>query len=244
MAHFLLVHGSWHGGWCWERARPALEGLGHATTVLDLPAHGADTTPAWRATLGRYGARVAETAAGLRERPIVVGHSMGGLAISAAAGRSPDAFAGLIFLCAFVPLEGDSLSSLGARAPGQDASEISQSIRFRPAGPVVRPERAKSLFYGDCSDEDAAWATGRLRPDPWRPLYQKLERPTPASLPRGYVECTRDRAISLEAQQWMHRRAGIEAIETLETDHSPFLSLPGELAATLDRLAARLGETG
>ena len=54
MATFVLVHGSWHGAWCWEALTPRLKAQGHAVIAPDLPGHGSDGTPAWRVTLGRF----------------------------------------------------------------------------------------------------------------------------------------------------------------------------------------------
>ena len=240
VAHFLLVHGSWHGAWCWERAIPAIEACGHRTSAIDLPAHGADPLPAWRASLARYGARIAEAASALPEAPLLVGHSMGGLAITEAAGRAGARCAGLVYLCAFVPAQGQSLMSLGRE---DAATLVPSSVRLSWRGPVIRPDRAKRVFYGRCNDADAAWASAQLRPDPWRPLFESPGAALPARLPRAYVECTEDRAISLVRQRAMHEAAGIGAIETLDTDHSPFLSAPDALAAALDRLAARIVRT-
>lgn len=117
MASFLLVHGSWHGAWCWERLVPLLESDGHEVTAIDLPAHGEDRSSPYLATLNSYGRRVAEAAGEFARQPFVVGHSMGGFAITQAAASRPDAFAGLVYLCAFVPQPGDSLIALGRQDP-------------------------------------------------------------------------------------------------------------------------------
>lgn len=234
MASFLLIHGSWHGAWCWERLVPRLAARGHRVLAVDLPGHGADRTPPHRVTLGGYARRVREAATGLEERPVLVGHSMGGLAISQAAADAPDAFAALVYLCAFVPQPGERLLSLARSDPG---SALGGCVQYRATGVRVRPERAAALFYGGCADGDAAWATARLRPDPWWPLLQRYTERHPLELPRSYLECTRDRAISLGHQRAMAGRARLGRVVTLETDHSPFLSDPEALADHLDALA-------
>lgn len=236
-ASFLLVHGSWHGAWCWDRLVPLLEERGHRVLAIDLPAHGQDTTSPFRATLGAYSECIQAAGAGLAEKPILVGHSMGGIAITQAASDAPDRFAGLVYLCAFVPLAGDSFIKLGVR---DRESLVPVSVGLRISGPNIRRSRAQAVFYGDCSDEDAAGAIARLRPDPWRPLFHGLVERHPVNLPRGYVECTRDRAISISRQRAMAARGGIDRIATIETDHSPFLSRPRELASQLHDMTSIL----
>lgn len=233
MASFLLIHGSWHGAWCWERMLPRLRDAGHEALAIDLPAHGEDRTPAWRVGLGRYARTIAAAAGPLSVPPILVGHSMGGMAITQAARSAPDRFAGLIYLCAFVPRTGDRVLALTRG----DVSVIPASTSVGFGRIHFRPERATEAFYGACTPEDAAWATARLRPDPAAPLLQALSGPD-TRLPRAAIFCSEDRAISLDRQRSMAARAGVERTELLETDHSPFLSTPDALAETLDRLAS------
>ena len=237
MTSFLLVHGSWHGAWCWERLALLLRSEGHEVRAIDLPAHGEDRSSPYLASLRSYGAQVANAAGGFTEKPFVVGHSMGGFAITQAAASRPDAFAGLVYLCAFVPQPGDSLIGLGRQDPD---TLVSSSTRMAFTGIRIRPERARAVFYESCSEADAAWATERLRPDPLLPLLQKLRRRAPAGLPRAYVECSEDRAISIGHQRAMAERGSIRHVVTLEADHSPFLSAPKELADQLGDIAARL----
>jgi len=234
VATFLLIHGSWHGAWCWERVLPLLAARGHRARAVDLPGHGDDRTAPHRVTLGSYARRVREAAEELGERPVLVGHSMGGLAITRAAADAPGAFAALVYLCAFVPQPGERLLRL-ARSDGESA--LGDCVRYRASGLWLRPERVAEVFYGGCTAEDAAWATARLRPDPWWPIVQRYSERRPVALPRSYIECTRDRAISLGRQRAMAGSVALERVVTLETDHSPFLSQPAALADHLHDLA-------
>ena len=234
MASFVLIHGSWHGAWCWDKLAPRLRDQGHRVAAIDLPAHGQDRTSPLRVGLGSYSKRVQSAAADLAEKPILVGHSMGGLAITRAALDAPQRFAALVYLCAFVPLPGESLFQLAR----QDASSrIPENARYGPTGVRIQLENAREIFYNGCSDADAAWATQLLRPDPLLPLLQKLRGRTLPDLPRGYIECTQDQAISLSRQRSMAGRVSFAATATLESDHSPFLSAPDELARSLDEMS-------
>ena len=84
---FVLVHGAWHGAWCWDELAPLLGG--HVEAV-DLPGHGADTTPVAGCTLDAYVARVVEALERAPEPAVLVGHSLGGITVAQAAERRPD----------------------------------------------------------------------------------------------------------------------------------------------------------
>lgn len=233
MATFLLIHGAWHGGWCWDRIVPLLRAAGHEVLAPDLPAHGEDRTAWWRASLGAYADRVCATArpAG---RVIAVGHSLGGLVITEAAAREPALFAGLVYVCAFLPLRGESLMSLGRT----DTSLVPDAARWGLGTIKISPERAAAAFYGGCASDDARAATERLCPTPILPMFQGVRAAPPREIPLGYVECTRDRAITIELQRRMHRRFRVARVVTMEADHSPFLGAPEELATALGTLAS------
>ncbi len=238
MSTFLLVHGSWHGAWCWERVVPILESRNHRVVSIDLPGHGNDRTPFYRITLGRYAAAVCRAASGQGERVLAVGHSMGGFAVSRAAASSPELFSALVYLSAFVPAPGEWLIQLALR---DRDSLLRRGTAFRPTHLHLRPAFAKDAFYADCSDADVAWATSRLRPDPLLPLLQRYPEHPKLEIPRAFIECAFDKAISLSRQRAMYRRFPFDRVISMDTGHSPFLSAPDQLAehlASLSELAA------
>jgi pimeloyl-ACP methyl ester carboxylesterase len=202
--------------------------------AIDLPGHGDDRTPFYRITLGRYAAAVCRAAGAQGEPVVAVGHSMGGFAISRAAESSPELFSALVYLTAFVPARGEWLINLAR----QDSdSLLGQSTTFRPTHLHLRPGWAKEVFYADCSDADVAWAMSRLRPDPLLPLYQRYPGHPDLEVPRTYIECASDKAISLARQRAMYRRFPFDRVITMDTDHSPFLSAPDLLAGHLASLS-------
>ena len=224
---FLLIHGSWHGAWCWEDVAPILRAQGQDVVTPDLPCHGNDRTPAWRTTLEGYARAIHEAAAGMKAPPIVVGHSMGGLAMTEAAHRYPGAFAGLIYVCAFVPEPGETL--LGIALADKQSTLPSAMAR----GLLVtrfRKERARDCFYATSPEGRAAAAAERLLPEPMRPALKGISRPRGPLPPRAYIECLADKAITIGHQRMMHRRAGITQVSSMDTDHSPFFADPATLA--------------
>jgi pimeloyl-ACP methyl ester carboxylesterase len=214
---------------------PILEARGHRVVAIDLPGHGEDRTPSYRVTVGLYAETVCRAARAQGERVIALGHSMGGFAISRAAASAPDLFSALVYLSAFVPAPGESLFGLVRRDPD---SLILPSTRIRLAHVKFRPGCTREAFYATCSDADVVWATSRLRPDPLIPLLQRYPAHPELRIPRAYIECSLDKAISLPRQRAMYRRFAFDRVITMETDHSPFLSAPGALAEHLDSLAA------
>ena len=234
LATFLLIHGAWHGAWCWDRIVPLLRAAGHDVIAPDLPALGADRTPWWRATAGRFARATREAARGAAP-VIAVGHSMGGLVITRAAVEEPRLFAGLVYLCAFAPQRGESLLSLGR---SDAASRVPAAARWGFGRISIRPERAIDAFYNGCAPDDAERSIARLVPNPIWPLIQRIDRPDDLGVPQAYIECTRDQAISIDLQRRMHRRFAMQRVVTMEADHSPFLSAPDALAAHLDSIAA------
>ena len=234
MASYLLVHGSWHGAWCWEKLAPRLRERGHDVAAIDLPAHGRDRSSPWFVTLGGYAKRVREAARERPEKPILVGHSMGGMVITRAARETPQCFASLVYLCAFAPFPGDSVVRLATSDAG---SLIPANAVLCPGGIRYPDDKTRTTFYGQCSDDDVARATARLRPDPVIPLLQRMPAGEFPSLPRGYIECTEDRAVSIGLQRRMTERLSFDRIISLASDHSPFLSMPDELADALDAMS-------
>jgi pimeloyl-ACP methyl ester carboxylesterase len=231
-----LIHGAWHGAWCWERVAPVLRAAGHRVVAPDLPGHGEDRTPWWRVSLGAY-ARRAREAARAAGPVVAVGHSMGGLVATQAAADEPGLFRGVVYLCAFAPAAGESLRSLGAADPG---TLVPAATRLRFGALAIDPRRAPGVFYNTCAPADAHAAAARLRPTPALPLLQGVRRPDELETPLAYIECAEDHAISLALQRRMHGRFPMARVTTLATDHSPFLCAPDALARELEAAAIAL----
>lgn len=237
MATFLLIHGAWHGGWCWDRLVPELEAAGHAAHAPDLPGHGEDPADPAGVTLEDYVARIREALRALPEPAVVVGHSMGGIPVSAAAEAEPGRVRALVYLCAFLPRDGESLMALEGRNP---RSTVPPAAVPDAEGRTltIPPDRHRALFYGDVEEAAMIEAQARLRPQATAPFGAPVALGAAfAGLPKHYVECTRDGAISIELQRDMAAATPGVAVHGLDSDHSPMLSRPAALAAVLERVA-------
>lgn len=230
---FILIHGAWHGAWCWHKLIPLLEASGARVIAPDLPSMGADTSPAESVTLdswARFVAGLAERETGCR----LVGHSRAGVILSRAAELAPGHVGRLVYLSAYLLRVGDSVAAEARRDSG---SLIAANMIPSRSGVTcaLRPEVLREVFYGDCTDADFALAAARLSPEPLKPLATSLRITDAAfgTVPRHYIETTRDRAVSLDAQRRMQAALPCETVSTLDAGHSPFLSQPEALARIL-----------
>ena len=236
MAHFVLIHGAWHGAWCWEKLIPLLEAKGHTAAAPDLPGHGDDPAPAAEQSMDGYVARIAETLDAAPEPAILLGHSMGGMPISAAAEAHPDKVSKLVYLCAFLPRDGEHLLAIEERNP---RTTVPPAVDFAEDGTgTIAPEKHRALFYGGVDGAEMAKAQERLVPQSAAPFMAPVALGDAfAGIPKHYVECTEDGAISIELQRDMHGRYPGVTVHTMKADHSPFLSDPEGLADILDGIA-------
>lgn len=242
MANYVLVHGSGHGAWCWERIVPLLEAKGHRVVAVDLPGNGHDDTPLADVTLETYAEHVCGVLDSLGGPAVLVGHSLGGISISRAAELRPDRVSVLVYLTAV--LLPDGAAFMGA-VTGE--SDLQRALEERPSWDlaedrshvVYKIEQTQHRFYNDCSDEDVAWAQSMVVPQPVGPLLSTMQV-TDANfgrIPRVYIECSLDNAVTPEFARSMYTILPCAEVITMATGHSPFLSAPEDLAGHLHDLA-------
>jgi pimeloyl-ACP methyl ester carboxylesterase len=240
MARFVLVHGAYGGAWCWRRVIEPLEAAGHTVETLDLPGAGDDQTPVEGVTLASCAERVGEVLAGRPEPAVLVGHSMGGVIVTQAASNHPDRVESLIFVCAFMPTDGQSLLDLTRLPEGkEDMIQANIVIEGDPPIAVLSDEATALAIYNDCTSGDTAWAVSQRRNQPFAPFDAPVavDEAVLAAIPRSYVLCTHDNSIPPALQRRMIREHPCRRVIELEADHAPYLSVPGELVAALLELA-------
>ena len=239
MATFVLVHGSWHGAWCWHRVVPELEALGHRVLAPDLPGHGDDATAPAQLTLKAYAECVATVIRGATEPVVLVGHSFAGIVISQVAELVPERISRLVYVTAFLPANGQSLSRLATADPG---NPVASSSIISADGQLISLDldKVQALLYADCPESDVALARQRLCAEPVTPFVTPvaITAERAGSVPRSYIECLNDIAIPLWFQRQMQAGMPCDAVHALPTGHSPFFAAPVELARLLDPLAA------
>jgi pimeloyl-ACP methyl ester carboxylesterase len=224
---FGLVHGAWHGAWCWERLLPELAARGQDAVAVDLP--GDD--PA--AGCAEYAAVVCDQLRTAGDDVVLVGHSLGGLTIPLVAAARP--VRALVFLCGLIPVPGIGVNDQlrdGAKIfqPGfGSATQRDEAERsFWPD-----PDAAIAALYGDCPRSLADAAVARLRPQARKPSVEASPLAAWPDVPSVSVLCRDDGAIDPAwSRQAARERLGVAALE-LDGHHSPFLSRPAELADLL-----------
>jgi len=244
MTRFVLVHGAFVGAYAWGPLKERLEAAGHSVESFDNPGMGEDRTPVADVTLEACVERLCDVLRATDEPAIVVPNSMGGILATAAAGRCPERVAGIVYVAAFLPEDGESLLDLTSLPEGADDQvQANVVVEGDPPTATMPDEASPQALYGNCSDEVAEWAVAHQRPQPVAVFATPIsieDREAFDAIPRCYVLCTRDRAIPPALQRLMSERAGCMEVVELDTDHSPHLSATEELAEVLDRLATRL----
>lgn len=236
---FVLVHGGFHGAWCWDRVVPELERLGHGAVAVDLPGHGVRRDEEVPTTFaGRTGAILEVVQPG----DVLVGHSGGGFDITHAADAVPELISHVCYLAAALPREGRTWpEAMALRADGTmgdfDAAGLVALLRFHEDGAmtIADVEGAREKFYHDCDDDTVHWAFERLcseRGGETSSTPVSVARFWAADLPRSFIRCLQDRAQERWHADLVTRRLGVAQL-TIDTSHSPFLSRPRELAELL-----------
>jgi len=280
-AVFVLIHGGWHNHSTWDRVTPILTASGFAALTLDLPGAGANAIEPASLALRPFDpaafaaerspvagvtqeertqavvALVREAASLSDGRVILVGHSAGGMTISAVAEQVPNRLLAVVYLAGFlVPngmpllamLQHETLSSaLAPRLFVGDPAAIGATRIHAGSTDQAYRSRLKAAFYGDVSEPEFAQAASRLHCDESNAGALAPSQITPqrfGAVPRHYIRCTQDRAIPLAGQDHMIARVdaaigGKTITHTLESSHSPFLSQPAALAKILIDIGAQ-----
>lgn len=232
---FILIHGAYHGGWCWDAVAKILRDADHEAIAPDLPGHGRD--PGWLAdqTMPNYVTRVEQLIADAPSPVTLVGHSMGGAIATAAANAHPEKVAQIIYLTAYIPLNGESVGDVVKTDP---ASHV-RVERIDVEGMNVVSLKSGTLadaFYNDASPRMIGYAEDRVQlqsPIPFRHIFELDET---ASIPKAAIICTQDRAISPEHQRMMAKRAACDPVIDIDAGHSPFITQPEALTDILMRI--------
>jgi pimeloyl-ACP methyl ester carboxylesterase len=271
-APIVLLHGAWHGSWCWASVTPLLAAARRAATAVDMEGHGLDArlpasafarpfdaaafasepSPHAGATLETAAARLVDQLAAVARPVVLVGHSMGGHVVTAAAQQAPDLVERLVYVCAFMAASGvpggayvqssenagELIGPLVVADPG-----VVGAIRLdvRSPDPAYRAGLREAL-YGDVPVDAADSAIRLLSTD--LPLgiaagATDLTAEGWGSIPRTYLRCARDRAIlpALQTRFIAEADAAFPANPTrvvdLDSAHSPFLVAPGRVAAAI-----------
>jgi len=228
---YVLVHGAWLGAAGWTTVADRLRADGATVTTVELPAHGADTTPVADATFASYVARVDAAIDAAGGPVILVGHSMGGMVITQVAENRPSDLERLIYVAAFVPTDGQTLFAL---AMSDADSQIGPHLVFTADTVGIDQAFFVDLFCADCSASDKAALAAQYRDEPIAPLMTPITRTAAFdAVPRRYVHTSMDLAVSPAAQTAMVTATPMEREITLATSHVAMMAMPEAVADAL-----------
>jgi len=231
---YVLVHGAWQAPFAWQIVKDQLEKQGQKVVLVELPGHGADNTPPQNLTLDVYRDKVISTINSLSGNVILVGHSLGGMVISAAAEKLPTRIDKLVYLGAFLPANGQSLLDLA----NTDADAL--------LGPALRPttdnlllgietKNLAPIFIQDGSAEVQKLIIDNYRPEPAIPFTNPavLTAANFGRVPKYYLHTLQDHVVSPSLQKRMVAAAGVQKEYDIVSSHTAHLAHPAEVTRIL-----------
>lgn len=234
MKTFILIHGSWHSAWNWHKVVPLLEGAGHKAIAVDLPGMGRDKTPINEVRFATTVEKLCDLIDSIPGKIILVGHSKNGIMISQVAEYRPEKIEKLVYLAAYLIPNGKTQREYSV----QDTEGVLKpyvQMDERLGAHTLRPEIYKEGLYADCEDDITELAKVLLSHEPVEsgvtPLH--LTEENYGRVPRIYIECTEDRAVTPFIQRKMYTETPCEKVYSLPSSHSPFFSMPDRLAEIL-----------
>lgn len=246
---FVLVHGAFQTSAEWRQAADALSAAGDAVVTVDLPGRAGDGRRLNDVTMADHVAKVADAvekaaAADADGKVTLVGHSFGGLVISAVAEAEPSRLSGLVYVAAYLPrigtVPGDSLQELATPdhhgAWQQDSFEVDVETRSASVNPRDRP----AIFANDADAPVAEAIAAAMVDEPLAPLATPVALTAErfGTLCKAYVVTLKDKAVSTDLQLTMIARAVVEEAVPLDTGHVPHVTAPLLLAEAIRRAAS------
>ena len=217
----LLVHGAFHGAWCWSELVPRVEALGARCETIDLH----------RGSLEADVAAVQQAVDALRadgHAAIALGHSLG---CSSVSGLDPARLDHVVFLAG--PVSGPGLPG----PEGNIARGFFEAVTFENDVMTIDRDRAIDLFYADCDPAVAKEAADRLRPNLSYGPPEATAPPLWEAVRSTYLWCEQDAVVEVAYQKELARH--MHDAEGFDASHSPMLSRPDELAAAIGRVIER-----
>ena len=231
---YVLIHGAYHGAWCWG----AVQRLLPNAVAPNLPGHGGD--PGWLSnqTLDGYTARIVDAIDAATGPITLVGHSMGGAIAAQAADARPDRVAGIVFLTAYIPIDGEKISDVVKTDPASHV-QVKRLTSGEDEALSLMTGTVEDAFYNDADASQLGFAQDRVQlqsPNPFQTPLTLSDKGF-GSVGKAAIICLKDRAISPGHQRWMAERVGCDPIIDLDVGHSPFVTAPDALVAAVQSAA-------
>jgi pimeloyl-ACP methyl ester carboxylesterase len=237
MKTFILIHGSWHSSWNWHKVIPILEKQGHKVYAVNLPGMGRDRTPIQKVRMATTVQKIVDLIDSISGKVILVGHSKNGILISQAGEYRPDKIEKLVYLAAYLIPNGKTQREYSIQDTGGWLKPY-VTIHDELNATTLQPEIYEEGLYHDCEEYITDLAKLLLSYEPIEsgitPL--QLSEENYGRVPKVYIECTEDRAVTIFMQRKMYTEMPCDKICSMNTSHSPFFSKPLELCDILCNL--------
>ena len=244
MATFVLVHGAWHGGWCWRDVRAILRARGHEVFTPTLTGLGERSHLLSREIgMDTHVADVANVIVWEElDEVVLVGHSYGGNVITGVADRMKDRLRHAVYLDAFVPGDGDSSASMHATLANPDATDADIGAEIKRRLDLTGEHGGSRTHYTNLFDipedppEPYRWVERRITPHPVRTQIEPIRLRNGGSdgLPRTYILCTGSEGRTpFEVLAGRIRNDPSWRYRELATGHDAMVTMPEETAALL-----------
>lgn len=237
--NIILIHGSWHGAWCWHKVVPHLQAAGHTVMVPDLPAHGRDWRFArGRITLAAMSRSVSQLLDQLSEPAMIVAHSRGGIVAANLAESHPQKIHTCVYLAAYMLRDGERVADYFRQDKNSLVRKHIQIQRSSLTDSLPEHVQRETL-YADCDDADVELARSLLTAEPSLPALSRLRlsKENYGSVARHYIALGQDRAVTPELQKIMIANSPCTSVTTINASHSAYFSRPAELATAIHRIA-------
>ena len=234
---FLLIHGSWHGAWCWHKVVSRLEAHDHEAVAIDLPGRGRSPANRHLVGLSRMVEHAADHLADDQQTTVVV-HSRYGVVASQLAEMAPSKIARTVYLASFMLPNGKSVANYFR---SDTDSKIQPFVDVNRIGmwDWLRPEGYRDVLYHDCSEDDYQLAASLLCKEPLRPAIGKLRLTDEnyGRVNRGYIRLSKDRAVSLALQDRLLNETHVDRVETIDAGHSAYFCKPDQLTDAILKIS-------
>ena len=242
MATYVLIAGAWHGSWCWSEVVPLLTAAGHRVLTPDLHGMKAGDVTVTQSPLSTWADQIADLIRAEAEPVTLLGHSRAGLVISEVAERCPEKVALLVYLSAFLLRNGQTLGEIAQQAA--NAADVGANFEIRDDGTCTLARSGiERIFYNRTPQAkiDVVHANAVAEPLAMFTTPVHVTEECFGTVARVYIECTHDLAVPLSLQKMMQAAVPVQRTLRLDSDHSPFFSMPTDLVRALEQI--RVGAT-
>lgn len=231
---FVLVHGAFQDASCWDKLIPLIKKAGHQAIAVNLPGRRGNDADAEKLTIDSYAEAVIKVIREQSQPVALVGHSAGGITISAVAEAVPDRIKRLIYVSAYLPVSGQSLQTLSSSDTDSLLAKGAFTVVDGKYAEVKADSRAMA-FGNDAEPALQKKIAASLIREPLPPLAQQVTLTAEkfGAVRKLYVLTRNDNTVSPNLQRRMLKATPVDQVFELDSGHAPYMTAPKQLAAAI-----------